>query len=220
MRVSKLTILCLFEEEKFDNCPVAEDTKATTLRISCLTSTLNSHASLVAREASEKHDLNQSIASLESQHAAHAAACSRLRSAMASTQRQIDQKLEAQRTYSAKVEEQARMNGPELTFWENYLGVRVEGSGDGRTDVVRVVFGFEGSASKKKKGEDAGDKERDREEGSFELKIPERGGYTVVDSTPKLDEKEVGRLLDKLNQDRDLGPFLKGMRGMFQDALK
>ena len=126
---------------------------------------------------------------------------------MASTQRQIDAKRAAQQSYAEKMDGQSRLNGPELAFWEEYLGTRIEGSG--RDDVVRVCFVFEPGKS--------GEGER---EGVFELKVPERSGYEVIFSKPRLDEKKVAGCVERLNESRDIGPFLKGMRGLFVEALK
>jgi kinetochore protein Spc25 len=212
-----MTELTLFES--------TEDRRSTATRITTLSSTLTSHAQLVSRESAEKAEMHAAISSLTTAQQEKAAACARLRTAIATTQRQIDAKRAAQQSYAEKMEAQSRLNGPELAFWEEYLGCRIEGSG--REDVVRVVFVFEPGSSKI--NGNGGNGEGGREEGSyyggekegvFELKVPERGGYEVIFSKPRLDEKRVGACVDRLNESRDIGAFLKGMRGLFGEVLK
>jgi kinetochore protein Spc25, fungi type len=213
----KTTELSLFES--------TEDRRSTAARITTLSSTLVSHAQLVSRESAEKAEMHAAISSLTTAQQEKAAACARLRTAIATTQRQIDAKRAAQQSYAEKMEAQSRLNGPELAFWEEYLGCRIEGSG--REDVVRVVFVFEPGSSKingnSRNGEGGGEEGSyygGEREGVFELKVPERGGYEVIFSKPRLEEKRVTACVDRLNESRDIGAFLKGMRGLFGEALK
>jgi kinetochore protein Spc25 len=154
------------------------------------------------------------ISKLESHQATQSAACDRLRSAIAQTQRQIEVKLQAQRDYAARMDGQSRLNGPELNFWETYLGCRIEGSGD--ENRVRVVFVFPPV-----KGADGknGDEER---EAVFELQVPDTGSgkYDVVYMKPKLDKAKVEKVLDRFNSTREIGTLLKGMRGSFMEGMK
>ena len=192
--------------------PKTEDRRTTTTRIATLSSTLSSHAHLVSRESAEKAEMQSSISSLTAAHHDKEAACARLRTTIAAVQRQRDAKRAAQRQYADKMEAQARLDGPELAFWEEYLGTRIEGSG--REDVVRVVFVFEpGSKSSNNKVEG-------EREGVCELKVPERGGYEVVFSKPRLEEKGVAACVGRLNESRDIGAFFKGMRALFGEVLK
>ena len=155
--------------------------------------------------------MHAQISSLESHQAAQAATRDRLKSAISHTQRQIDAKLDAQRQYSEKMDKQARMNGPELMFWETYLGLRIEGSGN--EDVVKICFVFEPGMG----GDVRSAEER---EGILELKVPERSGYEVVYTKPRLEEGNIRKVVEKLNESRDVGAFLKGMRGLFAESFK
>jgi kinetochore protein Spc25 len=199
-----------------------EDRRSTATRITTLSSTLASHAQLVSRESAEKAEMHAAISSLTTAQQEKAAACARLRTAIATTQRQIDAKRAAQQSYAEKMEAQSRLNGPELVFWEEYLGCRIEGSG--REDVVRVVFVFEPGSSKVNgnggNGEEEGSYYGGEREGVFELKVPERGGYEVIFSKPRLEEKRMAACVDRLNESRDIGAFLKGMRALFGEGLK
>ena len=88
------------------------------------------------------------------------------------------------------------------------MGTRIEGSG--RDDVVRIVFDFEPV-----KNTDGGEKE-----GVFELKVPDNGGYEVVHMKPRLEGEKVETCVERLNENRDIGGFLKRMRGLFGEVLK
>ena len=151
------------------------------------------------------------ISELESHQANKMAHKEKLRSAIAQTQRQIESKVEKQREYAEKMDGQSRLNGPELGFWETYLGCRIEGSGD--ESKVKVVFVF----PPPKTG--GGLEER---EGVFELKVPETGGagYEVVYTKPRLKSEDIERVVGKLNETREIGTVLKGMRGLFVDEMK
>lgn len=162
--------------------------------------------------------MQAAIHTLTSSHQERAAACARLRTQIANTQRQIEAKRAAQQAYAEKMEAQSRLNGPELAFWEEYLGCRIEGSG--REDVIRIVFVFEpgkSSGDGSGGGSAAGKGER---EGVLELLVPERGGYEVVFAKPRLEEKKVEACVERLNGSRDIGAFLKGMRALFGELWK
>jgi hypothetical protein len=105
---------------------------------------------------------------------------------------------------------QGEMNGPELAFWEEYTGMRIEGSGG--DDVITVKFEFEPKSGMV--GEEA------KREGLFELKVPERGGYEVVHTKPRLEDGSVRRLLERYDQDGEIRALLKDMRGLFVEVMK
>lgn len=158
--------------------------------------------------------MNSAIRSLEATHASHCKTRDRLRSQVTQTQRQIDAKLEAQREYNAKLESQSRLNGPELAFWETYLGARLEGAG--ALDRIKVVFTLEGG---RKGGKSGGSQDQ---EVWFELDLSRRdyevraiGGAVEV-----RDMGRVGQVVDRLNETRDIGQFLAGMRALFLDEMK
>ena len=156
--------------------------------------------------------MHAQISKLESHAALQSSQRDRLKSAIAQTQRQVDAKLGAQREYAAKMDGQNRLNGPELNFWETYLGCRIEGSGD--ENKVRVVFVFPPA-----KGAGGGADDR---EAVFELSVPDtgRGKYDVTYAKPKLEPAKVERVLDRLNTTREIGSLLKGMRTLFVEAIK
>ncbi|KIW95523.1 uncharacterized protein Z519_04108 [Cladophialophora bantiana CBS 173.52] len=189
-----------------------EEQRSASTQIVTLQSTLSTHSQVLAREQAEKNEMHAQISKLESHQAAQSAQRDRLKSAIAQTQRQIDAKLQAQREYAAKMEGQSRLNGPELNFWETYLGCRIEGSGD--ENKVRIVFVFPPV-----KGSGNGGEER---EALFELLVPDtgHGKYDVVYMRPRLEAAKVAKVVDRLNATREIGTLLKGMRGLFVETLK
>ncbi|KAI1629862.1 hypothetical protein EDD37DRAFT_617992 [Exophiala viscosa] len=188
-----------------------EEQRSKTTQIATLQSSLSNHNNVLAREQAENNEMHAQISKLESHQAGQASACDRLKSAIAQTQRQIEVKLQAQREYAEKMNGQSRLNGPELNFWEMYLGCRIEGSGD--ENKVRILFSFPAVKGCKS------DEER---EAVFELQVPDTGSgrYGVVYMKPKLDAAKVEKVVDRLNSTREIGTLLKGMRGLFLEAMK
>ena len=115
----------------------------------------------------------------------------------------------AQREYATKQDSQQALNGPELAFWETYLGLRFEGAGD--ECLVRVVYMFPPMKA-----------DQTEREAAFELRVPESGSqpYEVVGVKPKLDAERVDKVVRRLNETREIGVLLKGMRGLFAEVMK
>lgn len=190
----------------------AEDQKSTQTQISTIQSTLASHSHILQRESHEKSEMQSQITSIESHASSQRTQRDKLQQAIASTQRQIDAKLAAQREYAARMEKQSELNGPELSFWETYLGTRIEGGGD--EGIIRVVYTF----PPQRNGGENGNEER---EATFELSVPETGsgGYEVVHTRPRLNGHNVERVVNRLNESRDIAVLLKGMRALFQEEM-
>lgn len=189
-----------------------EDQRLKSQSIAALSSANSTHASLLAREQSEKEEMNSAIRSLEATHSTHCKTRDRLRSQIAHVQKQIDSKLQAQREYNAKLEAQSRLNEPELAFWETYLCVRLEGAGC--LDRIKFVFTLDGG---KKVG--GGGEER---EVWFELDLSRRE-YDVKEIGGAVEVKvikKVEKILEKLNKTRDIGQFLAGMRALIVEEMK
>lgn len=79
--------------------------------------------------------------------------------------------------------------------------------------MVRVVYTFPAAKSA------SGDGER---EASFELKVPESGNqpYEVVGARPKVDKEKIEKVVGRLNETREIGVLLKGMRALFAEQMK
>jgi kinetochore protein Spc25, fungi type len=189
-----------------------EEQRSTSTQITTLQSTLSTHNQVLSREQAEKNEMHTQISKLESRAAQQSAQRDRLKSAIAQTQRQIDAKVQAQSEYAAKQDGQSRLNGPELNFWETYLGCRIEGAGD--ENKIRVVFVFPASKGSGSRGEDR--------EALFELEVPMtgQGKYDVSYMRPRLEASAVERVVDRLNASREIGTVLKGMRALFAEAMK
>lgn len=164
----------------------------------------SAHAQTLAREAAEAEEMQSAIRSLSQQKEDHITRRDALKEQIASTQAQIRQRREAQAAYQRSLDAQARHNIPELRFWEHCLGLRIEGTG--QEDVLRFVYVCV----------DESDPER---ECWFELNM---GGkeYGIAEVRPKLEREDVDEAQESLNDSKDLGAFLKGMRTLFLQALK
>ncbi|PWW78748.1 hypothetical protein C7212DRAFT_309213 [Tuber magnatum] len=96
---------------------------------------------------------------------------------------------------------QSSRNAPELAFWEDHLGMRIEGAGV--TDHLKIVYTHIVDSDWSK-------------EFSFIINMVTRD-YEVIQCRPKLDSASVGKWVDRLNETRDLTCFLKEMRQLFKE---
>lgn len=163
-----------------------------------------SHAQTLAKEDAETQEMKGAIAKLAAQRERKAEEREALLEKIAETQRQIEEKLAMQRAHTAKVSSQAVHDVPELDFWTSNLGLRIEGAGI--NDRLKFVFTHV----------DERDWER---EAWFEL-CTERRDYEVGGCFPKLERERVERVVERLNENRELGGLLKGMRELFVEAMK
>lgn len=158
----------------------------------------------IAKETAEAREIQEAITSLSSELDKHAQTRDALKAQIASTQREIDARLAAQRAHAAQLDAQARFNVPELDFWVNNLGLRIEGAG--RTDHLKFVYTC------------VDERDWDRE-AWFEL-VTEARDYDVRSCRPRLEREKVERVLDRVNETRELAVLLKGMRELFVEAMK
>jgi kinetochore protein Spc25 len=164
----------------------------------------NTHQQTIAKEAAETREMQSSIASLQTQHDAQTAARDALKKQIADTQREIDARLAAQAAHRRQVEAQSRFNVPELDFWVTTLCLRIEGAG--QSDRLKFVYTHV----------DERDWER---EAWFELCTDSRD-YDVKHCRPKLERERVERVLERVNENRELAGLLKGMRELFVESMK
>ncbi|KAI9676746.1 MAG: kinetochore-associated Ndc80 complex subunit spc25 [Trizodia sp. TS-e1964] len=164
----------------------------------------DSHEKATAKEAQEAEEMRNVIASLSSQRESRAEARDELAQTIAETQKLIDKHVEAQRQHAQYLNAQARFNMPELDFWQDYLCLRIEGAG--MEDHLKFIYTH------------IDDRDWERE-AWFELGMGKRD-YEVLHCKPKLRSDAVEKVLDKLNESRDVGYFLKGMRELFVEVLK
>jgi kinetochore protein Spc25 len=181
-----------------------EDQKQASRAIEIETLKAQSHTATLQKETAEKSEMQSQIAHLSQ----HRDTLLTTRSALSGELSQFQSTLAARRiaqTQHAKyLSSQSRHNVPELQFWEDHLCMSI--SGCGQEDRLKFVFTHVC--------------ERDWErEAWFELDTSSRE-YKVLKSVPKLEDSEVESEVEKLNESRELGPFFKGMRGIFVKALK
>ncbi|KAG6032108.1 Ribose-phosphate pyrophosphokinase [Claviceps citrina] len=158
----------------------------------------------LAREEAETREMEAAIASLSAQRDAQLALRDSLRKQIAQTQAEIESRLAAQRAHAEQQEAQQRFNVPELDFWITNLCLRIEGAG--KTDRLKFVFTHV----------DEKDWER---EAWFELSTSSRE-YDVRHCRPKLERECVDKVLERVNESRELVALLKGMRELFVEAMK
>ncbi|KAI1495567.1 chromosome segregation protein Spc25-domain-containing protein [Biscogniauxia marginata] len=164
----------------------------------------NMYQQTMSKEEAEKREMQAAIASLSAQRDRNAAARDALRRQIAETQREIDARLAAQRAHAAHMEAQSRFNVPELDFWISNLCLKIEGAG--QTDRLKFVYSHID--------------EKDWEcEAWFELCTASRD-YDVRHCRPKLEREKVDRVLERVNETRELPALLKGMRELFVEAMK
>ncbi|CAH0001901.1 unnamed protein product [Clonostachys byssicola] len=164
----------------------------------------STHQQTIEKEDAETREMEAAIASLAAQRDNHHANRDALKAQIAQVQAEIDTRLAAQREYAAQQEAQSRFNVPELDFWITNLCLRIEGAG--HNDRLKFIYTHL----------DERDWER---EAWFELVTSSRD-YDVKHCRPKLEREKVERVLDRVNESRELVTLLKGMRELFAEAMK
>jgi kinetochore protein Spc25 len=164
----------------------------------------NTHQQTIAKETAETREMQSAIAALQSQHDAQVSARDALKAQIAAAQRDVDARLAAQAARRRQMEAQSRFNVPELDFWVSTLCMRIEGAG--QDDRLKVVYSHV----------DERDWER---EAWFELYTGNRD-YEIKHCRPKLEKERVERVLERLNETRELAVLMKGMRELFVEAMK
>ncbi|KAI4264265.1 MAG: hypothetical protein L6R42_000630 [Xanthoria sp. 1 TBL-2021] len=181
-----------------------EDQRLKSREIENLAHKSSSHAQTIDKEAAETAEMHAAIASITQQRDARAQHRDRIRSEIATIRKQIAQRISAQQHYAKAIDEQAQLNVPELDFWQTYLCMRIEGTGT--VDRLRFVFTH------------VDEKDWEREV-CFELDT-EKKDYRVASVKPKVDAEQIERCVERLNNNRDLGPFLKRMRDLLSAPVK
>ncbi|KAI5302287.1 hypothetical protein KEM56_000831 [Ascosphaera pollenicola] len=162
------------------------------------------HAQALEKEAAEAEEMRAVIANVEAQRNARQQTRDKLKKQIEETQAMIQQRLEAQAAHARHLEAQARLNVPELEFWQDLLCLRIEGAG--REDRLKIVYSH------------LIEKDWERE-AWFELGTASRE-YEVFHSRPKLPSAAVEKELNTVNEDRDFGAFLKRMRKLLIANMK
>ncbi|KAF2736130.1 hypothetical protein EJ04DRAFT_511258 [Polyplosphaeria fusca] len=183
---------------------VQEDQRMKKRDIEILSLKQTQHSQTLAKESAETAEMHTAITNLTTQRDERLAHRDALKSQITAIQSQISARREAQLKHRRYLDGQSRYNEPELEFWENYLGLRIEGLG--KED--RLKFAYVGCS----------EREWERE-CWFELDTSERE-YKVLELRPKIEREEVDSVLERLNETRDLAAFLKAMRELFVKALQ
>lgn len=175
------------------------------LAITDMESKSSSHAETLEKEAQETAEMHSAIAALTLQKDEHVSRRQQLQSEIASTQSAIKQRREAQAAHQRALDSQAKHNVPELRFWEQCLGLKIEGAEDGGE---RLRFCFS-----------CVDERDESLEAWFEIDTGARD-FEVVATGPRLEAEDVQAVMERANEARELTVLLKGMRGLFVEAYK
>lgn len=183
---------------------LVEDQRMKKKDIEILSLKTTSHQQTLAKEAAETNEMQTAIASLTAQRDAHNATRESLKQQITETQKQIDARLSAQRAYAQHLDSQSRFNIPELDFWTSNLGLSIEGAG--QNDRLKFIF------------TQIDDRDWTRQ-AWFELDTSRRE-YDIPYCKPKLEKEKIERVVESLNESRELKSLLKGMRELFVEAMK
>ncbi|KAG5974204.1 kinetochore-associated Ndc80 complex subunit spc25 [Claviceps cyperi] len=183
---------------------VQEDQRMKKKGIEIIQVRTSTHQQTLEKEEAETREMESAIESLSAQRDAQLAARDNLKRQIAQMQAEIETRLAAQRAHAEQQEAQQRFNVPELDFWITNLCLRIEGAG--KTDRLKFVFTHI-------------DEKNWEREAWFELSTSSRD-YDVKHCRPKLERESVEKVLEKVNESRELVVLLKGMRELFVEALK
>lgn len=172
--------------------------------IEILSSKTSSHRQTLAKEAAETNEMQAAIASLSAQRDAALATRESLKQQIIETQKATDIRLVAQRAHAQHLDSQSRFNIPELDFWVSNLSLVIEGAG--QNDRLKFIYTH------------IDDRDWMRE-AWFELDTSRRE-YEIHHCKPKLESEKVDRVVERLNETRDLRILLKGMRELFVENCK
>lgn len=164
----------------------------------------STHQQTMEKEEAETREMESAISQLSLQRDTHHQTRDALKAQIAQTQAEIDSRLAAQRAYAKRQEAQSRHNVPELDFWITNLCMRIEGAG--QDDRLKFIFTHI-------------DERNWEREAWFELVTSSRD-YDVKHCRPKLEREKVEKVLEKVNESRELVFLLKGMRELFVEAMR
>ena len=199
---------------------IHEQSRTTQQKLDTLAQKSSVHNSNIGREAAETVELQDAIGQLSKQKDQSAKVKERLSAEIRQVGEEIEVRQREQRAYEERLEEQRRMNGPELRFWTENLGMKIEASetANGKSrkvkttaDRLKIVFTHVDEVQWEK-------------ECWFELEMGVGsnggGGYDVGMTKPKLEREEVERVLEVMNATSNLAKFFGGMRSLFVKVVK
>ncbi|KAK7207805.1 chromosome segregation protein Spc25-domain-containing protein [Myxozyma melibiosi] len=155
----------------------------------------------MAREQQEVLETEQSISEFTRKKQELAVLRDAVVKQISEVQQMLEKAREERSKERSKILAQSSLNAPELAFWEQNLGMRIEGVDD---DYLKIIFTLISEAN--------WDKEY----------------YVVVDLTsvdyevskcePSLNKSVLERIVNRLNETRDFARFLKEVRNAFKES--
>lgn len=162
------------------------------------------HSATLQREAKETHEVTSLITSLTAQRDAQVAQQQNIQARISSVHSQISQKQSAQSSHASTLASQSLRDIPELDFWVQNLGLKIEGAGV--SDRIKFSFSL------------VDDRDWDQE-AWFELDCEKRD-YEVRKFWPKVERTRIDAVVEVLNEKRELASMLRGMRELFVEYFK
>lgn len=152
-----------------------------------------------AKDQKELEESRSAIATYSSKREEMVEANRQLQEQISAARQQIHELRDEQVKQKQSLNTQTSLNGPELEFWERTLGLRIEGADE---DFIKFVF----------TQVDPNDGDR---EYSVTLDLREHD-YAVSETVPEVDQNELNKVLDTLNESRQLNVFLRDVRRLFK----
>lgn len=158
----------------------------------------------MAREREEALEAERAIASMARNKAAQTEHRNTLLSQIAQVEDLIAKKRALRATERSSLLAHSSLNAPELEFWETYLGMRIESAGV--PDHLRVVFSHV--------------VENDwNREFRFVVALGSRD-YQVLQCRPKIPDEVLNKVVNRLNESRNITRFWKDMRDAFKEGAR
>ncbi|KAA8893725.1 chromosome segregation protein Spc25-domain-containing protein [Sphaerosporella brunnea] len=118
------------------------------------------------------------------------------------TKQAIEKKRAIRSAQRQQLAQQQSKNAPELAFWEDHLGMRIDGAGV--AGHLKITYTHLSDPD---------------QESWFVVSVMNRD-YEVLKCRPRLNEEDLTLVVDKLNETRAFSAFLKDMRQLFKNAAQ
>lgn len=156
----------------------------------------------IEKEEQEAQEAEHAIADMARKRQMKVEYKEQLMAQIEETRQAIEKKRAIRAAERKALSSQASKNTPELAFWEDYLGMRIEGAGV--ADHLKIVYTHLLDSDWSK-------------EFSFVVNMVTRD-YEVVQCQPNIGKEGLINVVDKLNETRDFSTFLKEMRQLFKEV--
>ncbi|KAI5813362.1 chromosome segregation protein Spc25-domain-containing protein [Pyronema omphalodes] len=154
------------------------------------------------KQVEEVKEWENTIAEMETKKKARDDRVEILQAQVAEMKAAVEKKRALRAAEKQQLMDQQARNKPELEFWEDHLGMKIDGAGI--EDHLKITYTHVVDTDWKR-------------EFWFVVNMTS-ADYEVVKCRPKLNKDELTRVVDKLNESRQFSIFLKDMRQLFKSA--